>query len=229
VLCEQFLPGRHPEDWDLDGLLHALAAIFPVPDDVDVAALGALSREEVIEAVQGTAHEAYAAKEEQFGLDAAGVPIMRDVERQVMLMVIDTSWIHHIDAIDELREGAWLSGIAQRDPLVEFKQRAFEMFQRLQATIRHDIVRFIFGVQIEVHPAPLPTPEPVGAAVASGPAQVPSGDRRQATGVSAVGARDGASQPAGRRPAAAAPAKLPGRNDPCYCGSGIKYKKCHGR
>jgi preprotein translocase subunit SecA len=147
-----------------------------------------------------------------------------------MLMVIDTSWIHHIDAIDELREGAWLSGIAQRDPLVEFKQRAFEMFGRLQATIRHDIVRFIFGVQIEVHPAPLPAPEPVGAAVASGPAQLPSGDRHQASGVSAVGAHDGSGQHAGgRRPAVAAPSKLPGRNDPCYCGSGIKYKKCHGR
>src|SRR5918911_1220296 len=183
VLCAQFLPGRHPEDWDLDGLLHALAAIFPVPDDVDVAALRALSREEVIEAVQGAAHDAYAAKEAEFGLDPAGVPIMRDVERQVMLMVIDSSWIHHIDAIDELREGAWLSGIAQRDPLVEFKQRAFEMFGRLQATIRHDIVRFIFGVQIEVHPAPLPAPEPVGAAAGSGPAQLPSGDRRPATGV----------------------------------------------
>src|SRR5947209_6803013 len=143
VLCEQLLPGRHPEDWDLEGLLHALAAIFPVPDDVDIEALRALSREEVIEAVRGAAHDAYAAKEEQFGLDPAGVPIMRDVERQVMLMVIDSSWIHHIDAIDELREGAWLSGIAQRDPLVESKQ--------------------------------------------------------------------------------------PGRNDPCYCGSGIKYKKCHGR
>jgi preprotein translocase subunit SecA len=104
------------------------------------------------------------------------------------------------------------------------------MFQRLQATIRHDIVRFIFGVQIEVHPAPLPAPEPVGAAVASGPAQLPSGDRRQAAGGSAVGAHDGSGRPGGRGPAAAAPpSKLPGRNDPCYCGSGIKYKKCHGR
>jgi preprotein translocase subunit SecA len=108
------------------------------------------------------------------------------------------------------------------------------MFQRLQEAIRHDIVRFIFGVQIEVQqPTPLPAPEPVGTAVAaSGPAQLPSGDRRQASGVSAVGSRDGSGHPGGRGPAAAAaapPSKLPGRNDPCYCGSGIKYKKCHGR
>jgi preprotein translocase subunit SecA len=203
-----------------------------VPDDVDIEALRALSREEVSEAVQGAAHDAYAAKETEFGRDPAGVPVMRDVERQVMLMVIDSSWIHHIDAVDELREGAWLSGIAQRDPLVEFKQRAFEMFQRLQATIRHDIVRFIFGVQIEVQqptPPPVRAPEPVGAAVASGPAQLPTPTQAPVQEQRAVGTRDGSGRPAGRRPAAAAPSKLPGRNDPCYCGSGIKYKKCHGR
>ncbi len=263
LLAAQFLPGDHADDWDLDGLLHAMAAVFPVPDDVDVDALRALPREDVIEAVQGAAHDAYLDKEEGFGLDPNGVPIMRDVERQVMLMVIDSSWIHHIDALDELREGAWLSGIAQRDPLVEFKQRAFEMFQSLQATIQHDIVRFIYGVQIEVQQAPPPGPpgfapaprpgpngpqpgaaplaEPVGAAVAAGPAPLPTPTQAPVQEQHALGAREAAAgSPIAAAPAAnllgartpasvPPPAKLPGRNDPCYCGSGLKYKKCHGR
>jgi len=276
VLAENFLPGDFHETWDLDGLLHALGAIFPV-DDVDVESLRALSREEVIEAVQGEAHDAYAAKEEEFGLDPAGNPIMRDVERQVLLMVIDSSWVHHLDAVDELREGAWLSGIAQRDPLVEFKQRAFDMFGQLQATIQHDIVRFIFGVQIQPQPDvppqtppgrpvpapnaatpaplphPLPEPEPeFAAAVASGPTPLPAptqapaqeqhrmGDREAAMGngtANRVGNGAGVlptrqTGPLGLRNAAATlppPAKMPGRNDPCYCGSGVKYKKCHGK
>jgi len=278
VLAENFLAGDFHETWDLDGLLHALGAIFPV-DDVDVESLRALSREEVIEAVQGEAHDAYAAKEEEFGLDPAGNAIMRDVERQVLLMVIDSSWVHHLDAVDELREGAWLSGIAQRDPLVEFKQRAFDMFGQLQATIQHDIVRFIFGVQIQPQPdvpsqmppgrpvpvpapnpatpAPLPHPLPepaseFAAAVASGPTPLPAptqtpaqeqhrmGDREAATNNGAGNrAGNGAgvlptrqTGPLGPRNAAATlppPAKMPGRNDPCYCGSGVKYKKCHGK
>ena len=315
LLCQQFLTGEHGEQWDLDGLLHALAAIFPV-EDVDVEALRALPRAEVIEAIGDEAHGVYEAKEEEFGLvpegaPNTGMPVMRDVERQVMLTVIDNSWIHHIDAIDELREGAWLSGIAQRDPLVEFRQRAFEMFSQLQATIQHDIVRFIYGVQIEqqgpgpaqqqgpspMPPQPGPAPAPVapsapsapildagpvespalaaespalaaepvgaGAAIATGPAELPAptqapvqeshplGNREsvasnangRAAGVG-VGAGVGAtaSNGAGVLPTAHVgplgpqktatlppPAKIPGRNDPCYCGSGLKYKKCHGK
>jgi preprotein translocase subunit SecA len=312
LLCAQFLAGEHAEEWDLEGLLHALAAIFPI-EDVDVEALRALSRAEVIEAIREEAHQVYEAKEEEFGLVPEGapnaeMPVMRDVERQVLLMVIDNSWIHHIDTIDELREGAWLSGIAQRDPLVEFKQRAFDMFTELQATIQHDIVRFIFGVQIEqqqhpdlpgpgpsIGPAPLapvapPTPpsslapvltaapvespvrapDHMAAAVATGPAELPApsqapiqeshplGSREAVEAVEAVEAADrtGAAAPAraaaaagaagavgvlprpqngplgggSRQPTPLPPAaKIPGRNDPCYCGSGLKYKKCHGK
>jgi len=296
LLCQQFLTGEHGEQWDLDGLLHALAAIFPV-EDVDVDALRALARDEVVEAIRDEAHGVYETKEEEFGLvpegaPNAGMPVMRDVERQVMLMVIDNAWIHHIDAIDELREGAWLSGIAQRDPLVEFRQRAFEMFSQLQATIQHDIVRFIYGVQIEQQgpgPAQQQGPGPVasamrsapvldaapaespalaaasagvGGAVASGPAELPTptqapiqeshplGDRESvAAGANGRAGRAGAgasmgaaAMGAGVLPTAHAgplgpqktatlppPAKIPGRNDPCYCGSGLKYKKCHGK
>ncbi len=307
LLCAQFIAGDHAEEWDLEGLMHALAAIFPV-EDVDVEALRQLAREEVIEAIREEAHEVYEEKEEDFGLvpegaPNAGMPIMRDIERQVMLMVIDNSWIHHLDAIDELREGAWLSGIAQRDPLVEFKQRAFDMFNQLQATIQHDIVRFIYGVQIEqrpdvappgpgpaMQPAPVAPPRPaapipaaalapvlaaapvespvhapdhMAAAVATGPAELPAatqapiqeshplGDRETVSAGAKAGAAAGApaapaagatgaatgvlprpqNGPLGNRQPAPLPpsGKMPGRNDPCYCGSGLKFKKCHGK
>jgi preprotein translocase subunit SecA len=115
------------------------------------------------------------------------------------------------------------------------------MFQRLQATIQHDIVRFIFGVQVQVQePAP-PPPVPVapmmpmpdgqtenGAVVATGPAPLPAPTQAPAVQQHTLGSREAVGV---RRPAAAPPpsGKLPGRNDPCYCGSGLKYKKCHGR
>ncbi len=278
ALCNQFLTGDYVEGWDLDGLVHAVAAVFPL-EDVDIEALASLPRQDVIDSVVGEAHDAYEAREEEFGLSPLGTPVMRDVERQVMLMVIDNAWVHHIDALDELREGAWLSAMAQRDPLVEFKQRAFDMFQQLQATIQHDIVRAMYGVQIQQPPppeaAPAPrnitppsTPTPIAAPpavehlVATGPATLPAptqdatqeshalGDREAVGAAAATGVAVVDSPPA-MRPASAGsplakvnnegplksrgatpapgPAKLPGRNDPCYCGSGIKYKKCHGK
>jgi len=278
ALCNQFLSGDYVEGWDLDGLVHAVAAVLPL-EDVDTEALAALPRREVIDSVVGEAHDAYEAREEEFGLSPLGTPVMRDVERQVMLMVIDNAWVHHIDALDELREGAWLSAMAQRDPLVEFKQRAFDMFQQLQATIQHDIVRAMYGVQIQQPPPPEPPPapaprnitppsmpSPIAASptpeqrVATGPATLPAPTQealqeshtlgnREAIGATTAGVavaesphdtKASAASPLAKvnnegplksRGAATAPgpAKLPGRNDPCYCGSGLKYKKCHGK
>lgn len=149
---------------------------------------------EMSEFLTGLANQMYEAREKQMT-----PPVCRQVERWVSLQVIDSLWMDHLDAIDDLREGIGLRGYGQRDPLVEYKNEAFGMFERLMATIDSEIVHRIYKVQVQLapsqpipHPASLITPQRLGR-----PAERGNG-----------------------------PAKL-GRNDPCPCGSGKKWKRCH--
>ena len=103
-----------------------------------------MSRDEVIDVIQQEAERAYALREE-----ALTPENMRMAERFILLRVIDTLWIQHYDAMDELREGSWLAGVGQKDPLVEFKGRAYDMFQALQGSIQHDVVHLIYHVEIQ--------------------------------------------------------------------------------
>ena len=128
-----------------------------------------------------------------------GDELMRRLERLVMLHVIDRLWVDHLTAIDDLREGIGLRAYGQRDPLVEYKAEAFRMFQDLLAAIKHDIVHMIYHATFQ-REAPRPAPQPVAASRGGSP-----------------------------RPEPTRVARKVGRNDPCPCGSGKKYKKCHGR
>ena len=131
--------------------------------------------------------------------------VMRQVERWVMLSVIDNFWMDHLDAMDDLREGIGLRGYGQRDPLVEYKSEAYTMFEKLMVAIDYEITRRIFKVQVQGTPPPMPE-APKNIIETSG------GDS------SGVARRDSPE---------VAQSKKPGRNDPCPCGSGKKYKKCH--
>ena len=162
---------------------------------------------------------AYAEKEKQIGPD-----VFQQIERWLMLRTIDDKWIDYLTQMEHFREGIGLRAYGQRDPLIEYKNEAFQMFQELTAGIQAEIVARMFRVQLMQEPPPPPRPLARGV-VESGPAE-----------------RDGASSAAsgngaGRRPAGAGtavaaggpPAGKIGRNDPCWCGSGKKYKRCHGR
>ncbi len=140
----------------------------------------------------------YAAREKQLSPE-----VMRQLERWVSLSVIDSLWMEHLDAIDDLREGIGLRGYGQRDPLVEYKNEAYSMFERLMATIDSEIVHRIFKVQVQMAPS---TPE------GSTPVKPSPAPRVQIN------------TPAPSVPPAA---QKIGRNDPCWCGSGKKWKKCH--
>jgi preprotein translocase subunit SecA len=212
--------GGDRRDWDLETLRQQVERIFPMPENFSWDEVEHLmDREEVVDHLMELAEAAYDHKEQELGHDQ-----MRLMERIWMLNVIDRLWIAHLTAIDDLREGIGLRAYGQRDPLIEYKVEAATMFDELQASVRADVVNAIYHLQMRQQAPPPPTaaafqpgsggeePPPNGS---NGAARRP---RRPATnGGAAVGA-------AGR---VAAPAKV-GRNDPCPCGSGKKFKRCHG-
>ncbi len=192
-LVETYTATESDEEWDPLPLLQAFAAIVPQAGGLRPEDLADLTREELQARLLDTAEEAYDAKEEQLGEE-----MMRQLERLVLLRIIDSLWIQHLTAIDDLREGIGLRAYGQRDPLVEYKVEAANMFEGLLGTIRHDVSRTIYHVTI-LREQPRPT-------------QQMTTNRED----------EDARQPvrAGQKV---------GRNDPCPCGSGKKYKKCHGR
>ena len=137
--------------------------------------------------------------------------IMRQVERWVTLSVIDNLWMDHLDAIDDLREGIGLRGYGQRDPLVEYKNEAYSMFERLMATISSDVVHRIYKVQVQLPP---------------GVAQNKSVELPKETIITKEAKRARTNEESHQKPIVNAKKQL-GRNDPCWCGSGKKFKKCH--
>ncbi|MDH7479631.1 MAG: preprotein translocase subunit SecA, partial [Syntrophomonadaceae bacterium] len=185
--------GVHPEEWDLKGLLeHADQLFLPghklAPEDLE-----GMGRKELEEFLAGQSHQAYEAREQELGPDT-----MREVERLIMLRIVDEKWMDHLDAMDQLREGIGLRAYGQKDPLIEYKFEGYEMFQNMINAIQDEVVRYIFRVSV-VEP-----------------------QQRHRQVVENRYAEEGVRQPARRE------SKV-GRNDPCPCGSGKKFKKCCGR
>ena len=195
ALVADHLGAERVDEWDWEGLLKTVSTIFPLPSELDFENDGAQpSHESVVARLVEMAEAAYDERESQIGAEA-----MRSMEREWLLRVIDGLWIQHLTAIDDLREGIGLRAYGQRDPLVEYKREAHEMWEALLGSIHHDVVYTIFHVQRVA--VPVRRPQQV------------------------VTNRDGANG-AGQRPRTSTKV---GRNEPCPCGSGRKYKKCHGR
>ena len=212
---------RHWENWDMEALVRYLAAYLPiapdsqVPEEVLVKGHVALS-----EHLNGAASDAYDKKVEEIGAD-----LMPLVERDVMLRMIDWQWMQYLTQMEHFREGIGLRAYGQRDPLIEYKNEAFEMFNELRERIQGSIVAQIFRVQVQRN-APAPVAAPVSRhVVESGPGDPDGASRAGRNG----GSRQRRVVPVGAAVAEGAPAGKIGRNDPCWCGSGKKYKRCHGR
>ncbi|HXN00729.1 MAG TPA: preprotein translocase subunit SecA [Candidatus Dormibacteraeota bacterium] len=197
---------RHPDNWDLEGLVGQLSLVFPLPPFSELAAdeFGE-TKEAVVERLMEYAQTAYEAKEAE-----VTAPMMRKVEQFVVLKTIDSKWISYLTMMEHFKEGIGLRAFGQKDPLVEYKNEAFQAFQELLNDIQFDIASTVFRVQLVNEPPKPPPP----------PRQV-MGPTRAVEPV--AGGGNGGSNPA------QTPAGKIGRNDPCYCGSGKKYKKCHGR
>ncbi|OGK92601.1 MAG: preprotein translocase subunit SecA [Candidatus Rokubacteria bacterium RBG_16_73_20] len=201
----------HPEDWDLAGLGEGLHRQFdtriPPARFEDVA-----SREGLDEVVGEAVRARYAERERELGAE-----LLRALERHEMLMVIDAQWKDHLLSIDHLKEGIGLRGYGQRDPLTEYKREAFDLFQDMVERVKGAVVERLFKVQV-VRDAPMALP-----------AMTVWADARESRGTLPGEGPSPAAAPAAPRatPAARTPTgEKIGRNDPCYCGSGKKYKKC---
>ena len=224
-LADTFLPGRREEDWAVEALLKEAATLFDLPPSLTAKKLEGLSREDILEAVLGAAEEEYERREADMGEES-----IRVLERLVMLRVIDYLWVEHLTAMDEMRQGIGLTAYGQQDPLVVYKREAHDMWDQLLTNIRRQITHSIFHVQLATAPPPPPEPvavregrgaSPDGAPPEEGaPAPTPTPARAEAAPVRRAGLA------AARRPVGA---QKVGRNDPCPCGSGKKYKKCCGR
>ncbi len=210
-LIEQYLPDDR-EAWELEELYRAALALYPVPDHIKPESWANKTPDEIeLELVKG-AIEVYDAVEARLTPE-----IMRIAERQIMLRAIDQFWVRHLTDLDILREGIGLVAIGQRDPLVEYKREAFAMWEELQAQIQHQIVQTIYRVEV--------APQPQQALIA----------RNVREGLRAIGGNGPTNiRPQAVRESAPEPTRADvwdktGRNDPCPCGSGKKYKNCHYR
>ncbi|MGQ9881936.1 MAG: SEC-C metal-binding domain-containing protein [Armatimonadota bacterium] len=194
---------------DTEGLfLRRLEELFGIFRWITHDDLKTRSTDKLVGYLQEVALQAYAQREEELGSD-----LMRALERWVMLRVINDKWMEHLANMDYLREGIGLRGYAQQDPLVAYKKEAYEMFQQMLASIREDVVRWMYHVQVTP-----PQPQSnVQVTSMSGAGDMASSDEG-----------NGSARPVGRAVAAGTVVKTQkvGRNDPCPCGSGKKYKKC---
>jgi preprotein translocase subunit SecA len=174
-------------DWDWEALQRELTQVYPTEVDPSTQTGGV---DEVVDHVVEEALDAYAKRETELGSE-----VLRQVERSVMLSVIDNKWREHLSEMDYLRAGIGLRAMGQRDPLTEYQREAYDMFAELVESVKRDAVRYLFRVELA---QPKSEPQRVEA------------------------------NPTGGKPAKQAVSDKIGRNDPCPCGSGKKYKRCHG-
>jgi preprotein translocase subunit SecA len=243
-LVDEYTPGDYVEEWDVPGLFTALEQIYPVQIADDELAPEQLDREELRRLLVEDALEAYDEREEELGGE-----LMRALERYLLLEVIDQRWREHLYDMDYLREGIHLRGFAQIDPLVAYKNEAFQLFRDLMHSIWSDFSRMIFHVQVEVEGGdgdgarqyatpgsstrtgqvsysgggPIGNREAIAMALAGGGAEAAA----QAYEDGEVQSEELEAVPAIQQRRVGESDQL-GRNDPCWCGSGKKFKKCHG-
>jgi preprotein translocase subunit SecA len=183
----------YPEEWDLQSMLEYAEGLFLPNTTIAPEQLIKMEKEEVREFLFEEAQKVYQQREELFGPET-----MREIERAVMLQVVDNKWMDHLDAMDQLREGIGLRAYGQKDPLVEYKFEAYEMFNAMIANIQEDFIRYVLRVSPTVVEEPKERPQKVveNRYEEQGPKQPIRAENQV------------------------------GRNDPCPCGSGKKYKKC---
>lgn len=199
---EQFIGDEPtPDNWNITGLRDYYLGWLTKEDDFDYDTdmLQELQPQDLKDELLERAHAMYEEREKLFGEE-----IMRELERVILLRVVDQKWMDHIDAMDELRQGIYLRAYGQLDPVVEYRREGFEMFDEMVSAIREDTMRLMLTVQVRREE------EPQREQVAQ-PTTASHGDDSEEK----------------KKPVKVA--KKPGRNDPCPCGSGLKYKKCCGK
>ena len=228
------------DEWDIPALIREVSRVFGVePRELEALDLDSKDTGDLTDAIWTLAKESYTRKEQMVSAE-----LLRRVERDIMLQIVDVQWKDHLYSLDHLKEGIGLRGYGQRDPLVEYKKESFALFQDMKARIEEEIVRYLFWlrpVQADERPG-----EPPVAVRAPRPAPrrpAPASLTMNHPAAEAVPAFAGAARASSAQAQAPMPARTGGddviktvrrdepkvgRNDPCPCGSGKKYKKCHG-
>ena len=232
-LVELHTEGEYAEEWDLDGLVQAFNTLTDADVTVDELRedLEDLSREALVQDFLEEARELYEEKEKTWGEEVA-----REIERYIVLEVVDTRWREHLENMDYLREGVHLRAFAQKDPLVEYRAEGHSMFEELGLLIREEVLMLLFHAQIEPRDAEeLTRSDDVdGGGFAYEHESLAGADAIAAAGFGGGGDGMTVSTGLGGGGAVATQQRVTadrdkiGRNDPCWCGSGKKYKKCHG-
>ena len=220
-MLETYMPeGVHVDEWNVEGLLRELRETFLQAPDIQTEALSESGRDDLRERIVRGVAEAYARREQLIGSEQ-----LREFERIVYLSVIDDKWKEHLREVDDLEKGIGLRGYGQKDPLVEFKREGFQMFVELLDQINRDTLRALFRIPIQEAPTRRTQRQPERLALV----------HQDATGMGFVGAAPApaaaetatnASDGGGRARQRPVRVEKVGRNDPCPCGSGKKYKKC---
>jgi preprotein translocase subunit SecA len=241
-LVEEYTAGDFVEDWDIDGLIRRVEEIFIPSEELLALDHHHVDREDLTSRLQEEALTQYERREEELGDE-----LMRNIERYLLLEIIDQRWQEHLYDMDYLQQGIGLRGLAQLDPLVAYKNEAFDLFRELMNSVWSDFARLIFHVQVTVHdengqpvgpPPQRHRPSPASSS-ATGGARVSysGGSQSQGSAVAMAAAANGGAEGAlADEPEAMEPVQQRrveeseqiGRNDPCWCGSGKKFKKCHG-
>ena len=231
ALIDTYAPRQSDvEEWDLEALKRETTRVFAI----DTAALDFASRssDEIRDLLWQQIKQSYEEKEKLVGRD-----VLQRVERDIMLQIVDTQWKDHLYSLDHLKEGIGLRGYGQRDPLVEYKKESFELFQGMKERVDEEIVRYLWWLRPVLSQEGAPAPQTVRRQrtplTLSGPSETPTPSAFGAPRAQQAAPRGRQQQPprvGGDDVVKTVRRDMPkvGRNDPCPCGSGKKYKKCHG-
>jgi preprotein translocase subunit SecA len=241
-LVEEYTVGDFVEDWDVEGLMRRVEEIFTPSDELASVDPTRLDREDLTVRLQEEALSNYERREQELGEE-----LMRELERWLLLQIIDQRWQEHLYDMDYLREGIGLRGVAQIEPLVAYKNEAFTLFRDLMNSVWSDFATLIFHVQVTLEgsdgngngvPEASRRPSPASSSsTGGGRVSYSGGSSAQAGAMAMAAAAAGAEGYAEEQEMAPMPvveqrrvdeAEQIGRNDPCWCGSGKKFKKCHG-
>ena len=201
-----FTSSENSEDWDYEGIQREAFRIFNITE-LDTVKNKSTSKEEITEEILEKAYKLYEEKEQQIGSDD-----LREVERRLLLKTVDEKWMDHIDAMDELKDGIGLRAYGQKDPVVEYRIEGFDMFDSMIESIKEQLIGLLFHIQKKEQ---------------AKNEQVVKITSESSTDIDQIG---GASE--NNKKTTSAPVKADkkvGRNEPCPCGSGRKYKQCCGK
>ena len=227
-----------PADWDLDGLVSELGQLYPVSFAADDIRHDELSREEILDRFEDDAMEQYDKRETELGPE-----LVRDLERWVLLQLVDVDWREHLLNMDYLREGIHLRALGQKDPLSEYRLEGHQMFDEMMDNVTREFVRYMYHVEMEAPPEPVEAPsldgvtyisqdEPVQgfAGLTAGAEESPDDVALEATEPDHYAVDDAVQPPLPKvvETVVIDDEDRIGRNDACPCGSGKKYKKCCG-